>query len=254
MGAIHFSIDQKLIETLKKAIDFEVFVETGTFKGDTVDLVKNKFTQVFSVELSNFYYQAAKERFEKSLNVFLYNGDSPSFLKELHDQLNNQSVIYWLDAHWCCDSFTAGQTSQCPLINELKAIKKLNDKSVIIIDDARLFLCTPPEPHEVSDWPNFDEIIKNLYVLSDCHQITVVNDCILFFPKNIDSVVMDFSKKYGVDWYEIYSQSLKYGVLDNNKTMDIDMKEYIVAKVQKMIKIFLSKIDVPFLSSIFKKN
>jgi hypothetical protein len=39
------------------------------------------------------------------------------------------------------------------LLDEFRAIGRLNERSVILIDNARLFLCPPPVPHETSQCP-----------------------------------------------------------------------------------------------------
>ena len=43
MGAIHFSLDAGLLAFLKEQLPLEVFVETGTFTGDTLRLAAKFF-------------------------------------------------------------------------------------------------------------------------------------------------------------------------------------------------------------------
>jgi len=111
-----------------------------------------------------------------------------------------KSVLYWLDAHWCvAEEETGGQKSQCPLLQELEAIEKLNEQSVIIIDDARLFLATPPAPHEASNWPNFDDILGKLHALSSTHRVSVLNDTILFAPPAAADALHDYARLHSYD-------------------------------------------------------
>ena len=38
MGAISFSIDENLVKELRKFLPLEIFIETGTFLGDSLEL------------------------------------------------------------------------------------------------------------------------------------------------------------------------------------------------------------------------
>lgn len=206
MGAITFSIDSRLIEALKGHLPFDVFVETGTFQGNTIEIVKPYFNTIYSVELSDHYYEKAVEKFGDDPSLTLIHDDAARALKMIVPTLNPRPVIFWLDAHWCVANATAGELSQCPLLEELHAIEQLNHQSMIIIDDARLFLATPQAPHEVSNWPTFHEIIQTLFKLSCDHQLAVVNDCILFFPKTIEASIKSYACQYGIDWLDVLNR------------------------------------------------
>ena len=52
MGAIHFSLDERLMDFYIRELSPAVFVETGTFKGDTLAQAKDRFARCHSVELS----------------------------------------------------------------------------------------------------------------------------------------------------------------------------------------------------------
>ena len=203
MGAINFSLDTKLVEAIKKNLEPTVFFETGTYKGDTVFQQLNNFKKIVSVELSHNLWEGAFARFQNDHHVEIIHGDSPQVLAKMQHQLAETSVVYWLDAHWCVASGTAGEKSQCPLLEELLAIHHLNRFSVIIIDDARLFLAPPLAPHEVSEWPQFHNIIKRLYALSDEHELIVINDVILYYPISIKKDIIDYAQQFGIDWLQI---------------------------------------------------
>src|SRR5688500_15508130 len=153
MGAIHFSLDRDFVLFLKNELGIETFVETGTFEGNTVETARNLFQKVYSVELSEHYFSKAKERFAAAANLELVHGQSPAFLEKMRDEFSAKPVLFWLDAHWCCADHTSGENSQSPIAQELAAIGRLHPKSVVLIDDARLYLCPPPKPHHYADWP-----------------------------------------------------------------------------------------------------
>jgi hypothetical protein len=200
MGAVDFSIDTSLVEQLVEALPLSTFVETGTFEGEAVARVRPLFEEIHSIELADKYYAEAAARFADDVVVELHHGDSSDVLRDLRPSLENKSVLYWLDAHWCVADGTAGERSQCPLLEELQAIGSLNSSSVILIDDARLFLATPSAPHEASEWPDLNSIVVRLQSLNAEHEIMVVNDVIVFFPGSIRASVAGYARSSGVDW------------------------------------------------------
>jgi len=200
MGAVNFSIDLSLVEVLRRLLPLRVFVETGTFEGDSVALSLSHFDELHTIELADRYYAAALERFRSDASVTLHHGDSPRVLDSLKPHLERASVLYWLDAHWCSADDTAGAYTQSPLLEELKAIGALNAESVLMIDDARLYLCTPAQPGELGNWPRFHEVVQGLCALSAEHEAMVVNDVILFYPKAIVDDVSEYARAHSIDW------------------------------------------------------
>ena len=116
MGAVSFSIDLDLIRFFKRFLPLEIFIETGTMKGDTVDAVRSYFARTVSIELSDAYHRAAVERFRDDPSVVLLKGDSAALLRGLAEDAAETSALFWLDAHWCCDDErkTEGERSSAP--------------------------------------------------------------------------------------------------------------------------------------------
>ena len=215
MGAIHFSVDLGLVQVLKGCLPLQVFVETGTFKGDSIALVRSCFEKLYSVENAEAYFKKACDRFREDPAIEVFRGESPGFLRSLRPQLADKAVLYWLDAHWCvAQEETGGQKSQCPLIRELEAIEKLNEQSVVLIDDARLFLSTPPAPHEASNWPQFDAILSKLRELSPTHCVSVLNDTILFVPRSTADAVQNYARHHSYDLLEELSKSRRFAEVE----------------------------------------
>lgn len=200
MGAVNFSLDPRLVTSLQSALPLKVLIETGTFEGATIANLVAQFDKIVSIELSEALWLNAANRFNQLDHVQILHGNSQDRLRELQSQLQHVGVLYWLDAHWCVASNTAGELSQCPLIEELKAIGKLNRESVVLIDDARLFLAPPLAPHEISQWPGFHQIITQLLTMSAEHEIMVINDVIAFFPKQVRTVMETYAQSHGTDW------------------------------------------------------
>jgi hypothetical protein len=118
--------------------DLRVFVETGTFFGDTVAAAMGHFDRIYSIELSDTLYQKAAQRFADEATVTLLHGDSYFELASLVKTLD-QPALFWLDAHvsgvWIETSH--GKTA-APADQELRAVLEAPHRNVVLIDDARL--------------------------------------------------------------------------------------------------------------------
>jgi hypothetical protein len=200
MGAIHFSLDEKLLEFLTARLPLKLFVETGAFRGDSLALASRYISECRSVEMSPELFEKVRARFQGQPNIQVNLGDSPAFLGKSQADFAAQPVLFWLDAHWCEAAQTSGQSAQSPLLAELAALGKLHPSSVILIDDARLYLSAPPRPHRFSDWPDFHAVVTTLLALSATHRLMILNDVIVFYPGRIAAAMTDFAHENGADW------------------------------------------------------
>lgn len=217
MGAISFSLDESLLRLFHTQLSATCFVETGTFRGDTLAFALTLFDRCYSVEKSAAYFERARERFHDQRNLILEQGDSPLFLATHCETLRNEPTIFWLDAHWCHADETAGSDSQSPLLDELSAIGQLGPDSAVIIDDARLYLAPPPAPHRVGDWPDVHDVLLRLQRLGAGHRLMVLNDVILCYPEAMRDALYGFAAQHGVDWLGIATESRLYRELMGNK-------------------------------------
>jgi glycosyltransferase involved in cell wall biosynthesis len=199
MGAVHFSIDRRLLARLTELLPLKVFVETGTYEGDSVEAATEFFDELHTIELSEELFGRAADRFEGSPQVHVHQGSSPDVLGELSGRLRRRSVLYWLDAHWCGEGSARGEV-ECPLLFELEAIGSLAARSVVMIDDARLFLAPPPAPSTPQQWPTFSELLARLSALRSDHELTVIDDVIIFFPPGIREPLRSFARENAIDW------------------------------------------------------
>ncbi len=251
MGAVTFSVDINLVEFLVQHLDFECFIETGTFRGDTLELVKPYFPQCFSIELSEEYYQIATARFQQDSSVTILKGDSGTILEDIVRQMEGASILFWLDAHWCEADDTAGRISQSPLLQEIQAIRQLHERSVLLIDDARLYLCPPGTPHEYSQWPDFKRVLRALASLSDVHELIVFNDILIYYPQSIHNEMRGFAHGYGVNWLDAMVKSLEHDHLlqeIQTKEQEIQTKEQEIQtkeqEIQKLTDIWRNKEEI----------
>jgi lipopolysaccharide transport system ATP-binding protein len=207
MGAVSFSVDRGLLEGLKAALPLEVFVETGTFEGDSALVAAALFPRVHTIELSEAFAERARARLRHLPGVEVHQGRSAEVLRALRSGLAGRAVVYWLDAHWSGTDDADGVGAPCPLLEELEALGSLNAESVVLIDDARLFLAPSPQLDE--QWPDVHTVFQRLIGLSTFHRLVVVNDVIVFCPPAAWASVRCYAREHGVEWSQVYRQALE---------------------------------------------
>ena len=142
---------------LNKYIDkykTKIMIETGTYNGAMVKAMKNKFGQIYSIELDSVLAQKAQNKFQQYNHITILEGDSGKLIKKILDKID-QPVLFWLDAHYSGGTTARGDVDT-PIVTELKHILNHGiDNHVILIDDAREFVGQ-------GDYPKL-EIIKKLF-------------------------------------------------------------------------------------------
>lgn len=148
-------VKQRAIEEYKSKFNISVLVESGTYLGDMVEAERDKFNQIYSIELSKKLFDRAVKRFKSYQHIKIIQGDSGSILENLVPQLT-QPALFWLDGHYS-GGITAMGEKECPVNNELNAIFKSGFSHIILIDDARLFNGT----HDYPTTEDIRDLIKN---------------------------------------------------------------------------------------------
>lgn len=153
----------------------EIFVETGTYLGQTTNIAKNMFERVHTIEIAPHFYERAKNMFSGT-NITCHLGDSSILLEDICKTLD-KPTCFWLDGHWSAGNTGKG-VKNIPLYEELELIMKhCSQKSVILIDDCRLFEKTDPY---VDGW---EDINKN--TILDIVKSRL--ESYSFFPSSLDS-------------------------------------------------------------------
>lgn len=118
-----------------------VWVETGTYLGQTTSILAKHSRHVHSIEASKDLHYAAIKFFERDKRVTLHLGESKDVLSTILCAESTEEICFWLDAH-----FSEGQTylgkEECPTLQELQIIERYlcRYKRVnILIDDIRCF-------------------------------------------------------------------------------------------------------------------
>jgi hypothetical protein len=127
-----------------------VFIETGTLHGRMIEEIQSLAKRVYSIELDERYFNAARLKFKGLEHVTIIQGDSGTELGKLLAEIK-EPTFFWLDAH-----YSGGDTGKSdidtPIISELSSILNHGIKGhVVWIDDARCF-------DGSNDYPTLEEL------------------------------------------------------------------------------------------------
>lgn len=126
---IPFNGDTFIVEeflNLKRNFSIECAVETGTCHGETTSWLSKNFEIIYTIEINPAYLEIAKNNCSGLSNINFYNGDSSIIIKDIVELVKNKKTIFFLDAHW---------GNFCPTALELKEIKNMIIKPIIVIHD-----------------------------------------------------------------------------------------------------------------------
>lgn len=120
------------------------FVETGTYLGDTANVMAANGCRVFTIELSQRLYEQAVDLFANTDQVTCFQGDSSVVLAEVIGLLDGPA-LFWLDGHYSGPNTAMGGEIS-PVLGELECLRRaretrpeLIDGSTIYIDDLHCF-------------------------------------------------------------------------------------------------------------------
>ena len=143
---------------LRNGIPNAIWVETGTYKGDTAAILADNAKKVFTIEPATQLFEDAKMRFSAKSNVEVIHGLSEEVFPNLIPKLTGE-INFWLDGH-----FSTGVTHQgpkdSPIEEELACIEKNIgnfSKIAILVDDIRYFI--NPSSHQFTGYPKIDVLV-----------------------------------------------------------------------------------------------
>lgn len=132
-------IDKSLNQINKTYQDFPVFIESGTFMGETTLLTSTLFINVYSIELDSTLYHKAILKFKDKNNISILFGDTIKILPNILSKEFRNS-IFWLDGHNSGPGTAVGEID-FPVLQECEIIDQSfkGKEGLILIDDVRLF-------------------------------------------------------------------------------------------------------------------
>ncbi len=146
-------------ETRLDPLRYDTFIETGSYRGETLDFMKDRFRSLHSIELSKRWHDFCAARFRDYPHIHLHHGDSTELLPRVLNGID-RPVIVFLDAHYSGGSTAkAGSTVDSPLLEELAYLRTRTADDIIIVDDTSFLGAKGGhEPERVDDdqiWPEF---------------------------------------------------------------------------------------------------
>lgn len=183
------SLNKNILDKLRTTNKYSTFIETGTHTGDTIFTMEPYFKTLYTIEISQQYYNNTKERYNGDKINFIL-GDSSHIFSLLLPTINDDT-IFFLDGHWSADNTGKGD-KDCPLMEECELINsKFKGNAILIIDDFRLFGTGPNCGNEICNWEDIskdgiinilkDRITDIYHIESDLHK----EDRLIIHIKNI---------------------------------------------------------------------
>jgi hypothetical protein len=154
------------------ARDFGIsrFVESGTYRGETVAALQDDFGGLISVELDDTLYEAARRRFDGVDHVEILQGDSGQLMPRIVERID-APTLFWLDGHYSA-GVTARGVEETPVLRELDAVLGPGQRGhVALVDDARCFTGD-------GGWPSIDELRDRVRELDPELEFDVIDDII----------------------------------------------------------------------------
>lgn len=192
------SLEQSLLQQLIKNFDTTIFVETGTYNGNTTAKAAPFFKTIHTVELYPPLAKQAKQRFANQRNITVHQGSSPEVFAKLLPTLKDQGrILFFLDAHYSGQG-TAMDKEGPTEANGITAIRKeiagikqsgITD-CVILIDDIRGFGTVTDGKEFVGCWayPPLKDVCNRLLEINSNFECMLIGDMLLAFDKSNTNV------------------------------------------------------------------
>lgn len=181
------TLDETFVAMLCSSFSPVNVVETGTFKGDTIDRFRKYVPFKYTIELSPELFNEVKHRFNADKTVFPYLGDSAQVLPTIVSTLKGKT-LFFLDAHFSGNGTAKGSVNT-PIISELEIIKAggITD-AIIVIDDIRMFYepISSVQGSLMEGYPSLLQIVDKIVEINADYTFAIIaDDLIAFTDQNI---------------------------------------------------------------------
>ncbi len=128
----------EFLQKIKKSLEIKklpkIVIETGTFRGDSTEILSKLFLKVHTIEIDPSFYKYVEMKFKNAPNIKCHFGNSVKILPKLLSSIK-EPVVFFLDAHHIGGNTPQLKKYPCPLLSELTLIGKRQERDLIIIDD-----------------------------------------------------------------------------------------------------------------------
>ena len=185
-GDVYWGVHLPLAAIIRRR-GVSLAVGPGTYFGSGALHLAALLDQVWTVERDERLYTFCKNNYASlcpSVNFVL--GDSADSLRAIAGSLA-QPALFILDAHWFPAPVlgSTGHRSQCPVMDELAAIADAGgckEGSVVIVDDADMFLGSLPEPFDRQGFPSVVDVVDYMRSGLGAGYVQVVDDIVVAGP------------------------------------------------------------------------
>jgi hypothetical protein len=151
-----------------------ILVETGTWFGNALFILRNDFNELHSIELAPELHAQARAALGHLHHIHLHLGDSAVLIPSVVPSLS-APALYWLDGHWCAGPSSHGE-KETPISEELAfLLNRPAGQNVVLIDDARCF-------NGKTSYPAIEQLRAWVTARRPQSSFTVDNDIIRIVP------------------------------------------------------------------------
>jgi hypothetical protein len=129
-------LKQKVVREYGEKFGLKTLVETGTYYGEMVAAMRNRFDRIYSIEYVPALAQRASRKFASNEHIRIFCGDSRVVMPEVLALLNGPA-LFWLDAGYYGWVGIRTKSNEQRLSAELEMILSHPYPHVILLDDAR---------------------------------------------------------------------------------------------------------------------
>ena len=184
--AVSGVLDPDFVRDLVETFGLRVFIETGTYRDDTLGALLQNFELLVLIELNQALYDSAQEKFaaHSHSKVVLLQGNSDAQLANALDLACGRPSLIWLDGHYSGAGTSRGDANT-PILVELESVLAYGSgQDVILIDDLRCFtdhIDTFDHDPALDGYPTAREIA--LILVEKGYSVFVVCDALFAIPQ-----------------------------------------------------------------------
>ena len=224
MGAVRSFMDIELAEILHKVLSISALIEI------TPNICLHRYSHyrlfdiVYAISNKNTDSDAQDSIVPLGLPVHRVFGDPAENIESISKVHQGQGIVYWLNIQKD-ESPAISEMGQYNLIHLLRSIgPSIADDSVIAIDNAHAITCSTVYSTML---PGFQDILDQLIGMSSRHEIIILDDALIFYPKKISSHIKLYTINRGNNWGKGYEQ------LKNDLVKLRQNKEAVVENLSK---------------------
>lgn len=176
-------LDADFLKKLVNLFQVDVFVETGTYLGDTSYEGSKVFKEVYTIENNHKLFTKAQKRFKNTPNVHCWEGSSPLVLKKNLAKIKGR-ILFWLDSH------NALGTTQKDLVGkttreELAAIKAAGiQNAVILIDNIQMFHVSSQDAFSLEEpFSTLQDLRSAIADVNPNYEFWILGNIAIAYPK-----------------------------------------------------------------------